>query len=77
VMRSLATRAIAEAVERGASLANAVAGVLDRLGRDYDADVGFIAVDASGNAVAAHRTRDMPHAFFTSTGEVTARMRAP
>jgi beta-aspartyl-peptidase (threonine type) len=77
VMRSLATRAIAEAVERGATLAKAVEAVLDRLGRDYDADVGFVAVDASGNAVAAHRTRDMPHAWFTAEGEVAARMRAP
>jgi beta-aspartyl-peptidase (threonine type) len=77
VMRALATRAISEAVERGAALAKAVDAVLDRLGRDYDADVGFVAVDASGNAVGAHRTRDMPHAFFTAEGEVVARMRAP
>jgi beta-aspartyl-peptidase (threonine type) len=77
VMRALATRAISEAVERGATLAKAVGAVLDRLGRDYDADVGFVAVDASGNAVGAHRTRDMPHAFFTAEGEVVARMRAP
>jgi len=75
VMRSLATRAIAEAVERGTTLAKAVDDMLDRLGRDYDADVGFIAVDASGNAVARHRTRDMPFACFTAEGEVVARMR--
>lgn len=77
VMRSLATRAISEAVQRGAPLAKAVDEVLDRLGRDYDADVGFVAVDASGNSVARHRTRDMPHAFFASEGEVVARMRVP
>jgi beta-aspartyl-peptidase (threonine type) len=77
VMRALATRSIAEAVERGASLAKAVADVLDRLGRDFDADVGFIAVDASGNPVAAHRTRDMPHAWFSADGAVSARMRVP
>ena len=77
VMRSLATRAIAEAVERGASLASAVAAVLDRLGRDYDADVGFVAVDAAGNTAASHRTPDMPHAFFAAEGDVVARMRAP
>jgi beta-aspartyl-peptidase (threonine type) len=77
VMRSLATRAIAEAVERGTSLAKAVQDVLDRLGRDYDADVGLIAVDASGNTAALHRTRDMPHAFFCAEGPVVARMRAP
>jgi beta-aspartyl-peptidase (threonine type) len=77
VMRSLATRAVAEAVERGAALADAVQAVLDRLGRDYDADVGLIAVDASGRAVALHRTRDMPHAFLAADGQVVARMRAP
>jgi L-asparaginase / beta-aspartyl-peptidase len=77
VLRSLATRAISEAVERGSSLASAMGEVLDRMGRDFDADVGLIAVDASGNAVAVHRTRDMPHAYFMGTGEVVARMRLP
>jgi L-asparaginase / beta-aspartyl-peptidase len=75
VMRALAARAISEAVERGASIANAVAGVLDRLGRDFDADVGLIAVDSSGTPVALHRTRDMPHAFFADEGSVVSRMR--
>jgi beta-aspartyl-peptidase (threonine type) len=77
VMRALATRSISEAVERGAPLAKAIADVLDRLGRDYDADVGLIAVDSAGIAVAQHRTRDMPHAFFTASGEIVSRMRAP
>ena len=76
VMRALAARAISEAVERGATLANAMKEVLDRLGRDFDADVGIVAIDASGAAVAQHRTPDMPHAFFTGAGEVAARMRA-
>ena len=76
VMRSLATRAISDAMERGASVANAVSDVLGRLGRDYDADVGIIAIDSAGTAVALHRTRDMPHAFFSGEGEVISRMRA-
>ena len=76
VLRSLATRAIAERVERGAPLADAMRSMLDQLGRDYDADVGFIAVDRAGTPVAMHRTRDMPHAFFAGRGEVVARMRA-
>jgi beta-aspartyl-peptidase (threonine type) len=76
VMRSLATRSLSEAVERGATLANAMAGVIDRLGRDYDADVGLIAVDSGGRPVALHRTRDMPHAFFSDEGQVVSRMRA-
>jgi L-asparaginase / beta-aspartyl-peptidase len=76
VMRSLSTRAISEAVQHGATLAAAMGDVLDRLGRDYDADVGFIAVDGAGTPVARHRTRDMPHAFFSGEGEVVSRMRA-
>ena len=75
VLRSLATRSISEAVERGAPLAAAMRTVLERLGRDFDADVGFVAVDRLGTAVATHRTRDMPHAFFEGEGAVVARMR--
>jgi beta-aspartyl-peptidase (threonine type) len=75
VLRSLATRAVAERVERGERLAVAMEAVLDGLGRDYDADVGLIAVDEAGTPVARHRTRDMPHAWFSGDGPVAARMR--
>ncbi|HXZ48608.1 MAG TPA: isoaspartyl peptidase/L-asparaginase family protein [Usitatibacter sp.] len=77
VLRSLATRAISEAVERGAPLEAAMRDVLHRLGRDYDADVGFIAVDSAGRPAAVHRTRDMPHAWFAADEPVVARMRVP
>ena len=75
VLRSLATRSMAERVERGMPLAAAMEEVLSALGRDYDADVGLIAVDASGTPVARHRTPDMPHAWFAGSGEPVARMR--
>ncbi len=75
VMRTLATRAIAEAVEHGETLAAAVRAMLEQLGKAFDADVGFIAVDRGGTACAAHRTRDMPHAFFEGKGEIVSRMR--
>lgn len=75
VLRSLATRAISERVENGASLAQAVADVLGRMGKDFDADVGLIAVDDQGVPVAMHRTRDMPHAYFTGDAAVVSRMR--
>ena len=75
VLRSLATRAIAERIGRGEDLAAAMQAVLEGLGRDYDADVGLIAVDAAGTPVARHRTRDMPHAWFSGDGPVAARMR--
>ncbi len=75
VLRSLASRAIAERMERGATLAAAMAEVLDQLGRDYDADVGLIAVDRDSNPVAQHRTRDMPHAYFRGDLPVVSKMR--
>ena len=75
VLRTLATRTISESVERGATLDEAVRAMLEQLGRQFDADVGFIAVDRAGHAVAAHRTPAMPHAFFEGESEVVARMR--
>ena len=75
VLRSLATRAMAERVERGMALAPAMEDVLSLLGRDYDADVGLISVDAGGTPVARHRTPDMPHAWFAGAAEPVARMR--
>jgi beta-aspartyl-peptidase (threonine type) len=75
VMRLLAARSISEMVERGATLPAAMSDVLERMRRDFDADVGMIAVDSAGNPVAQHLTRDMPHAFFAGEQEVAARMR--
>ena len=77
VLRSLATRAIAERMGQGEALEQALEAVLAQLGRDYDADVGLIAVDAAGTPVARHRTRDMPHAWFSGEGPVASRMRVP
>ena len=76
VMRALAARAISEAVQHGAPVARAVAEVLDGLRRDYEADVGIVAVDSAGTPVAQHLTRDMPHAYFSGEHEVASRMRA-
>ena len=75
MIRSLATRAISEAVEHGAPFPEAMRQVLDQLGRDFDADVGIVGVDRDGQPVAVHRTRDMPHAFFSGDAPVAARMR--
>ncbi len=77
VLRSLATRAISEAVARGAALEAALADVLERMRRDFDADVGIVAVDRAGNVVARHLTRDMPHAFFAGEDAVVSRIRMP
>jgi beta-aspartyl-peptidase (threonine type) len=75
VIRSLAARSLSERIERGANLANALSDVIAGLKRDYDADVGIIAVDSAGTPLAMHLSRDMPHAFFAGEGEVAARMR--
>ena len=76
VVRSLSTRAMAEAMERGATLEGAMREAIERLGRDFDADVGIVAVDRAGNPVAMHRTRDMPHAYFSGESDVVSRMRS-
>ena len=76
VIRALATRQISDNVEKGMSLQASIAAVLDGLGRDFDADVGFIGIDAKGNAVGAHRTPHMPHAWFSGTSKILAKMRA-
>ncbi|HYC38309.1 MAG TPA: isoaspartyl peptidase/L-asparaginase family protein [Usitatibacter sp.] len=76
VMRSLATRALDERLAQGDALEAALAAVLESLGRDFDADVGIIAVDRTGLALARHRTRDMPHAWFLGEDIVRALARA-
>jgi beta-aspartyl-peptidase (threonine type) len=75
VLRSLSTRVIAEAVARGTALDQAIGNALEELRRDFNADVGIIAVDRAGCALARHLTRDMPHASFSGEGEVVSRMR--
>ena len=75
VIRSLACRQISDNVERGMSIADAVDAMLDQLGRNFDADVGFIAIDANGVPYGNHRTRDMPHAYFSGRSEIVAKMR--
>ncbi len=49
-----------------------MAAVLEQMGRDFEADVGVIAVDRAGGVVARHRTRDMPHGWFAGDGAVQA-----
>jgi L-asparaginase / beta-aspartyl-peptidase len=75
VIRALAARQIADNVMRGMSLKAATDAVLDDLVTDFDADVGFIGIDANGVAVGAHRTAHMPHAWFSGCGEIIALMR--
>jgi L-asparaginase / beta-aspartyl-peptidase len=75
VLRSLSTRAMHEAMSRGATLDEAMAQALEQLRREFEADIGIVAVDRDGRPVARHLTRDMPHAFFSGAGDVASRMR--
>lgn len=75
VIRAMACRQIADNVEKGMDLKAAIDAVLDDLGRDFDADVGFIGIDAHGRAVGAHRTPHMPHAWFCGESDIVAKMR--
>jgi L-asparaginase / beta-aspartyl-peptidase len=76
VIRALAGRGIADSIEHGYSVERAVDAMLDQLGEDFDADVGFIAIDGDGIGYGNHRTRHMPHAWFMGDGEIVAKMRA-
>ena len=76
VIRALACRQIADNVGNKMSLKDSIEAVLEGLGRDFDADVGFIGIDAEGNAVGAHRTPHMPHAWFSGSSGIIAKMRA-
>jgi isoaspartyl peptidase/L-asparaginase-like protein (Ntn-hydrolase superfamily) len=48
--------------------------MLAQMTQDFDADVGFIAIDANGNAVANHSTAHMPHAYFRDESDIIAKM---
>ena len=75
VLRSLSTRQMHEAMTHGDTLDEATAQALAQLKRDFDADIGIVAVDREGRPVARHLSKDMPHAYFSGRGEVVARMR--
>ena len=75
VVRCLSTRAMHEAMSHGATLDEAMAQALAQLHREFEADIGIVAVDREGHPVARHLTRDMPHAFFRGADAVVARMR--
>ncbi|MBL8519993.1 MAG: isoaspartyl peptidase/L-asparaginase [Betaproteobacteria bacterium] len=76
VVRSFAGREIADRVARGVALDTAMNAVLDQMQADFNADVGFIALDRHGRTVAAHRTAHMPHGWFRNDGLTEARMQA-
>jgi L-asparaginase / beta-aspartyl-peptidase len=77
VIRSLSCRQISDYVEHGMTIQAAVDEALAHLGREFDADIGLIAIDANGVAYANHRTDAMPHAWFQGDSDIHALMRRP
>lgn len=75
VIRALSCRQISDNVARGMTIQQAVDAALDYLGSEFNADVGLIAIDAHGVPYGNHRTQDMPHAYFSGSGEIVAKMR--
>ena len=75
VIRAMSCRQISDNVAKGMTIQQAVDAALDYLGREFDADVGLIAIDAKGTPYGNHRTPDMPHAWFSGSGEIFAKMR--
>jgi len=75
VIRAMSCRQISDNVAKGMTIQQAVDAALDYLGREFDADVGLIAIDAKGAPYGNHRTADMPHAWFSGAGEIVAKMR--
>lgn len=76
VIRSFAGREISDRVARGIPLSAAINQVLDQMQLDFNADVGFIALDRDGNAIGAHRTAHMPHGWFSGGDATEVKMRA-
>lgn len=75
VIRALSCKQISDGVERGLSIREAVDAALELLTSEFQADVGFIAVDAQGRPYANHNTAHMPHAYFCADEGFVARMR--
>jgi L-asparaginase / beta-aspartyl-peptidase len=75
VIRSLSCRQISDHLQHGMTIQAAVDAALDHLKREFDADIGLIAIDAHGVPYANHLTRDMPHAYFSGTSDTISRMR--
>lgn len=75
VIRSLSCRQISDYVQQGMTIQAALDAALDHLKREFDADIGLIAIDAQGVPYANHLTRDMPHAWFSGDGDIQSFMR--
>ncbi|MBD3886181.1 isoaspartyl peptidase/L-asparaginase [Phormidium tenue FACHB-886] len=75
VMRILGSRQVCDLIESGHTAQTAVERTLQQIQTSFAAQTGLIAIDRTGNLGIAHRTPEMPHAFFSSDSTITARIR--
>ena len=75
VMRVLATRQACDLMQTGQSAQTAADQTTQQIQTLFSAQTGMIAIDRNGNIGISHRTPEMPHAFVSSNGDITARIR--
>jgi beta-aspartyl-peptidase (threonine type) len=77
ILRRLSTRTVCDLIAAGSAPDVAVRAALADLAA-YDADAGFIALDAQGRIGVGHDSAAMPHAFLVAgAADLTARMAVP
>ncbi len=75
VMRILGTRQVCDLIAAGHSAQVAIDKTLMEINTRFSAQTGLIGIDREGNVGLAHLTPEMPHAFFSGSDEITARIR--
>lgn len=75
VMRILGTRQVCDSIAAGHSAQAAIEQTLQQIQSTFSVATGMIAISANGTIGIAHRTPEMPHAFFSKESDITARIR--
>ncbi len=76
VMRILGAREVCGLIDSGCAAQLAVDQTLERIQTLFAMETGLIALDECGRVGIAHRTPEMPHAFFVGDRAIIARIRA-
>ena len=76
VMRILGAREVCDLIDGGCIAQLAVEQTLQRIQKLFAMETGLIALDEYGRVGIAHRTPEMPHAFFVGDRAIIARIRA-
>lgn len=75
VMRILGAREVCDLIDSGCAAQLAVDQTLQRIQTLFGMETGLIALDECGRVGIAHRTPEMPHAFFVGDRATIARIR--